>query len=241
MMQVHVTEICGRMSKKMEMTRKTDCTAHLRRLLPKHILHTTTVCQLQHRTAYSIDFLHQEEEREAQTLPQETHLQMCHVTDCKQTTAENIGQQGLPHLLRYVAVGSHTLFSDEAAVAATCSHAPTVGLRKATRVMRPSTLPKPPIRSRNHDTSPPAHDELAATGAAPKLGPYSGTKRGPQRVKVNSGPSRLEPPFWNQKMDPFWGPFFGRGTIFFHTQLMTEILRSEEHLPKDCENIPGHA
>ena len=178
MMQVHVTEICGRMSKKLEMTRK-QIALHTFAGYSRSTYYTRRVSAsygIELRTASTS--CTREEEREVQTSPQETHLHMCHVTDCEQTTAENIGQQGLPHLLRYVAVGSHTLFSDEAAVAATCSHAPTVGLRKATRVMRPSTLPKPPIRSRNHDTSPPAHDELAATGAAPKLGPYSGTKRG---------------------------------------------------------------
>ena len=114
------------------------------------------------------------------------HLQIFHVTDCNQTTAENTDQQESFFSVRYAAVGSHTLFLDEAIAAATSTHTPTLGLRIAADVMRLGTLPEPRIRSRNHDTSPPTHDEPPAEGAAPKMGPFSGTKMGAKSVKVNS-------------------------------------------------------
>ena len=41
---------------------------------------------------------------------------------------------------------------------------------------------------------------------APKMGPFSGPKFGPQTLKPNSRASHPEAQFWGRNTGPFWGP-----------------------------------
>ena len=45
-----------------------------------------------------------------------------------------------------------------------------------------------------------------APETVPKRGPFSGPKRGPQKVKPHCGASLFSVPFLDRKTVPFWGP-----------------------------------